>query len=322
MPLLYTDPLFLEHKTGQHPESPDRLRAITKRLLEGKLVESFKSGTLRDATDSELLRVHSQRHIDRVRQFAESGGGRIESDTVVSPRSFEVALKAAGTACDAVDRVLTDADQKIACCLIRPPGHHALPSDPMGFCLFNNVAVAARHAIAEHDLSRVLIVDWDVHHGNGTQDIFYESEDVTFFSAHRFPFYPGTGDRDETGRGKGLGTIFNLPVEFGTARTEYLKAFGSMLEDAARQAKPELILISAGFDAHRLDPIGSLGLESEDFATLTKLVLDVAKQHCGGRCVSLLEGGYNVDALAESVEQHLQEISRNAHPAGGSKSPS
>ena len=178
----------------------------------------------------------------------------------------------------------------------------------MGFCLFNNVAVAAQHAIEKHKLNRILVVDWDVHHGNGTQDIFYEEGQVTFFSAHRSPFYPGTGAKSETGTGKGLGTIFNLPLEFGVSRKDYFKAFEASLNDAASNSKPELILISAGFDAHRLDPIGSLGLESEDFAELTKLLLAAATEYCQGRCVSLLEGGYNVDALAESVEQHLQVL--------------
>ncbi len=306
MPLLYSDPLFLEHETGQHPECADRLRAVHAKLAGSKLAAKFENGTLRDATTDELLRVHSAGHIGRVEQFAKAGGGRIETDTVVSRKSFVVAANAAGTACDAVDRVLAAGTKhRIACCLTRPPGHHALADDPMGFCLFNNVAVAARHAIAAHELSRVLIVDWDVHHGNGTQDIFYEDGQVTFFSAHRFPFYPGTGDSNETGKGEGLGSTFNLPVRFGTQRANYLAAFRSMLEKAAEHSKPELVLISAGFDAHRLDPIGSLGLETEDFATLTEYVLDVARQHAKGRCVSLLEGGYNVDALADSVEQHL-----------------
>jgi acetoin utilization deacetylase AcuC-like enzyme len=174
----------------------------------------------------------------------------------------------------------------------------------MGFCLLNNVAIAAAHARAAHRLDLVLIVDWDVHHGNGTQDIFYADGQVSFFSAHRFPFYPGTGDTDETGTGAGLGAIFNLPVEFGTSRDDYKKAFAAMLEDAARRSRPQLILLSAGFDAHREDPVGNLGLESEDFADLTRMITAVADQHCGGKIVSLLEGGYNVERLAESVELH------------------
>lgn len=307
MALLYTAPTFLQHETGKHPESPERLRTVAGHLDAVKLPERFESGKVVPATVEQLARVHSAGHIERVREFAEQGGGRIEADTVVSPKSFDVALRAAGTACDAVDRVLKGEHSR-ACCLTRPPGHHALADDPMGFCLFNNAAVAARQAVAEHKLSRVLIVDWDVHHGNGTQDIFYDDAEIYFLSSHRFPFYPGSGTREETGTGQGLGTVFNLPVEYGTARRQFLAEFERLLTDCAKRCRPELVIISAGFDAHRLDPIGSLELETEDFAALTKLVLDVADEYCNGRCVSLLEGGYNVQALAESVEQHLKVI--------------
>jgi acetoin utilization deacetylase AcuC-like enzyme len=180
----------------------------------------------------------------------------------------------------------------------------------MGFCLFNNAALAAAHAIARHHLNRILIVDWDVHHGNGTQDTFYSEERVGFFSAHRSPFYPGTGMADETGTGSALGTKFNLPLRFGISRQEYLTRFETMLEQSAQRIKPELIIISAGFDAHAADPIGSLGLATEDFSSLTRLVLQAADQHCGGKVVSLLEGGYNVHALAESIECHMRELAR------------
>ena len=307
MAILYTDPVFLQHETGKHPESAERLRTVTAHLKATGLPARFEPGKIVPATIEQLARVHSPGHLARVRQFSQDGGGRIEADTVVSSKSYDVALRAAGTVCDAVDRVLNN-EHRRAVCLSRPPGHHALADDPMGFCLFNNVAVAARQAVAEHQLSRVLIVDWDVHHGNGTQDIFYDDAEIFFFSAHRFPFYPGSGTKEETGTGKGLGTVFNLPVTFGTPRREYLAAFEQLLSESARRCRPELVLISAGFDAHRLDPIGSLGLETEDFATLTKCVLDVADEYCGGQCVSLLEGGYNVQMLAESVEQHLTVI--------------
>lgn len=313
MALLYTDPIFLQHETGRHPESAERLRSVTAHLDAVKLPARFEAGKIVPATIEQLARVHSAGHIERVREFAEQGGGRIEADTVVSRKSFDVALRTAGTACAAVDRVLKE-DHTRACCLARPPGHHALADDPMGFCLFNNAAVAARQAISEHKLSRVLIVDWDVHHGNGTQDIFYDDAEIYFLSAHRFPFYPGSGTREETGTGQGLGTVFNLPVEYGTARRQYLTEFEQLLADCAKRCCPELVIISAGFDAHRLDPIGSLDLETEDFATLTKLVLDVADEYCDGRCVSLLEGGYNVQALAESVEQHLTVIADRDGP--------
>lgn len=305
--LLYCDDRFLRHDTGAHPESARRLEYVHAHLTETGLQGRFASGFVRPATVAELGRVHGPDYLVAVREFAEAGGGRIEVDTVLSPDSFQVARLAAGAAVDAVDQVLTGPHRQ-AVCLVRPPGHHARPRAAMGFCLFNNVAVAAAHALAAHDLSHVLIVDWDVHHGNGTQEIFYEDDRVYFFSAHRFPFYPGTGAAEETGRGRGLGTTFNLPLPFGISRKEYHERFARMLADAADRCRPELVLVSAGFDAHAADPIGSLGLETEDFATLTHLVQQVAAQHCGGRLVSLLEGGYNVRALAESVACHLEEL--------------
>jgi acetoin utilization deacetylase AcuC-like enzyme len=259
------------------------------------------------ASRARLERIHEPAHIERVATLAERGGGRLDSDTVVSPASFDVAQLAAGAAGDAVDRVLAGKD-KTALCLVRPPGHHAIPERGMGFCLFNNVAVAASVALSEHQLDRVLIVDWDVHHGNGTQDTFYADGRVGFFSIHRWPFYPGTGAVDETGTGDGLGATRNLPIQFGTPRVRYMDTFRRELEDFAARIRPQLVLVSAGFDSHRTDPIGSLGLEVEDFAELTKIVADVAAAHAGGRIVSLLEGGYNPPVLAECVESHLRGL--------------
>jgi acetoin utilization deacetylase AcuC-like enzyme len=305
--LLYSDPCFLNHLTGRHPETPDRLRAITERLQATGLADRFDTGRIRTADVNEIGRIHDPAYIRQVEEWAASGGGQVEADTVMSPDSYNVARLAAGTAVDAVERVI-NGEYRRAFCLIRPPGHHALHAAPMGFCLFNNVAVAAQHAVEELGLARVLIVDWDVHHGNGTQDVFYSDGRVHFFSSHRAPFYPGTGATDETGTGAGLGSIFNLPLRFGITRREFLERFTSMLEQAAARAKPELILISAGFDAHRADPVGSLGLEAEDFTTLTRLVADCANQQCGGKIVSLLEGGYNLQALADSVEAHAEEL--------------
>jgi acetoin utilization deacetylase AcuC-like enzyme len=256
---------------------------------------------------AELERVHDPHYVEHLQRYAAAGGGQIEADTVLSERSYEVARLAAGAACDAVRRVVAGEDQT-ALCLVRPPGHHARPHDPMGFCLFNNVAVAARAALAEQQLDRVLVVDWDVHHGNGTQEMFWEDGRVGFLSIHRWPFYPGTGDADETGAGRGLGWIANEPVEFGTPRALFHDRFERALLSLAAKVRPQLVLISAGFDAHREDPVGSLGLEVEDFARLTQTVLAVAREHAGGRVVSLLEGGYNPARLAESVETHLTEL--------------
>jgi acetoin utilization deacetylase AcuC-like enzyme len=306
-PYLYSDPIFLEHETGLHPECPARLRHLDDYLKTHSIAHKFQRVPFESAQPANLELIHTPAHVDAVRRFAASGGGRIESDTVVSPRSFEVAIHAVGAALAAVDAVVTGQAPQ-AVCLIRPPGHHALPHTPMGFCLFNNVSIAAAYALKRHGLSRVLIVDWDVHHGNGTQDTFYESDAVYFFSIHRYPFYPGTGAAHETGMRQGLGTKFNLPIRFGMPRHTYREAFHTTLEQAAIRCRPEIVLISAGFDAHAADPIGSLGLESEDFGPLSKLVRQVADQYCHGRVVSLLEGGYTVSALAESVACHMDAL--------------
>ncbi len=309
MTLLYTDSLFLKHETGNHPERPARLRSITERLDKAGLPKKCTAGTYKPLAEETVAKVHAPAVIMRNKQVAEHGGGRVDPDTVLSADSFTVALAAAGACVAAVDAVLAGTD-RTALCLVRPPGHHATPTRSMGFCLFNNIALAARNAIDKHKLERVLIVDWDVHHGNGTQDIFFEDPNVVFYSIHRYGmgFYPGTGAADETGRGKGQGHIINAPVKFGTARKEYHGLFTNTLEKAANLIKPELVLLSAGFDAHAKDPIGSLGLETEDFATLTKEVLEVARTHAGGRLVSCLEGGYDLGALAESVQAHLEGL--------------
>ncbi|MEZ6067534.1 MAG: histone deacetylase [Planctomycetaceae bacterium] len=302
--LLYDDPVFEQHETRSHPECPQRLVAIRRRLSADGLLDRCTRVATRPAEDSDLELVHSKDHIENVRIFAASGGGNLDPDTIASKESYNVARLAAGTAVDAVDRVIAGEANR-ALCLVRPPGHHALPHKAMGFCLFGNIAVAAAHVRAAHDLDRVLIVDWDVHHGNGTQDMFYDDGQVHFLSLHRWPFYPGTGAADETGTGNGLGATLNLPLKFGVSRQDYRQGFANALEKIAARCRPELILLSAGFDAHAADPIGSLGLESEDFADMTRIVCDVAALHCGGRLVSLLEGGYNVEKLAESVAAHL-----------------
>ncbi len=307
MTILYSGARFQEHLTGRHPESPQRLEAILAHLAERKLDTRCAKGEFTFATKEQLQTVHTAAHVAHVEKFVAAGGGRIEQDTVCSPKSWDAARLAAGASLSAVDAVLKGTD-KTALCLVRPPGHHALAGEPMGFCLFNNVAIAARHAVETHKLKRVLIVDWDVHHGNGTQALFYRDEQVYFFSSHRFPFYPGTGDSDETGAGPGLGTTFNLPLAFGISRKEFLSRFENMLSQAAERCRPELILLSAGFDAHREDPVGSLSLETEDFSKLTDLVKQIAAAHCGGKLVSLLEGGYNTKRLAESVGVHLERL--------------
>jgi acetoin utilization deacetylase AcuC-like enzyme len=308
MTLLFSDPIFLEHDTGQHPERIERLRAIHARLNQAGLLQRCQQGPFKPLTPEAIARVHVPEMLERVRQTAEQGGGRLDPDTVVSSASYDVGLAAPGACVAAVDAVL-DGTARNALCLVRPPGHHATPTRSMGFCLFNNVALAARHALSR-GLNRLLIVDWDVHHGNGTQDIFEADPQVTFFSIHRFGhgFYPGTGSGSETGTGAGLGHTVNAPVRYGTSRSDYHAAFRRFLERAAQLSKPELVLLSAGFDAHQRDPIGSLGLQTEDFTTLTRTVLEVAQAHAAGRLVSCLEGGYDLEALAESVQAHLEEL--------------
>ena len=309
MALLYTDPIFLEHETGRHPENPGRLRAIMARLEKAGLIQDCKKGSFQPLSEAALLSVHAPAVAARAKAMAEHGGGYLDPDTVVCPASFRVALWAAGACVAAVDEMMKGTDQR-ALCLVRPPGHHATPERSMGFCLFNNIALAAQHARSAHGLGRILIVDWDVHHGNGSQDIFFARPEVFFFSIHRYGngFYPGTGAADETGTGPGLGATLNVPVRWGTSRRDYLGLYRNALEKAADRIKPELVLVSAGFDAHVNDPIGSLGLEVEDFVALTEMAADVANSHAGGRLVSCLEGGYNLDALAESVQAHLETL--------------
>jgi acetoin utilization deacetylase AcuC-like enzyme len=234
MTLLYTDPLFLRHETGRHPECPDRLRAITTRLDQTGLTARCQLANFQSLSAEAVLGIHAPAQVEQAREVSENGGGFLDGDTPVSSQSFEVALAAAGACVAAVDAVIAGTTRN-ALCLVRPPGHHATPTHSMGFCIFNNIALAAHHARTAHALTRILIVDWDVHHGNGTQDIFYEAPEVVFYSAHRYGrgFYPGTGAADETGRGRGAGHIFNLPLRFGISRQDYRAAFTSTLEKAA-----------------------------------------------------------------------------------------
>lgn len=314
MTLLFSNPLFLQHQTGEHPECPARLKAILGRLHKSGLTAQCHEEEFTPLSEVAVAAVHERRVIETAKHLAKNGGGYIDADTVVSPHSFAVALAAAGACVSAVDAVLAGRGRN-ALCLVRPPGHHATAERSMGFCLFNNIALAAQHARTAHGLNRVLIVDWDVHHGNGTQDIFFADPSVYFMSIHRYGhgFYPGTGAANETGTGAGLGATLNVPVRYGTKRTDYRAIYEQALEKAADAIKPELILISAGFDAHVRDPIGSLDLETEDFAHLSKFIIDVARTHCKGRIVSCLEGGYNLDALAEGVQAHLEELLGASH---------
>lgn len=311
MTLLYDDPCFLHHETGAHPERAERIRVAGERLERSGLSGQCIRPKWSDVSPARLARVHAQRYINEVWALAKSGGGDLEAETVVSPASHSVALHAAGAVCNAAERVVRGEDRN-AFCLIRPPGHHALLDRAMGFCLFNNVAIAARAAINDLGLERVLIVDWDIHHGNGTQATFWEDPQVGFLSIHRWPFYPGTGAADEIGEGAGRGFTANLPVEYGTPRKQYIGRFAAALETFTEKLKPQLVFLSAGFDPHRRDPVGDLGLETEDFLPLTTLVLEAAEAYAGGKLVSVLEGGYNPAVNADCIELHVGELLRRS----------
>lgn len=307
MTLFYYDPVFMEHNTGDHPENPGRLLAVVRYLNFVALDSMCTRPAWKPASEEQLCLVHTPAHLEALRQFAVTGDGWIDEDTFMCERSYAVARLAAGAAIDAVQRVVAGEDTS-AFCLVRPPGHHALPDRAMGFCLLNNVAIAAKIATSQLGVQRVLIVDFDVHHGNGTQAVFWHDAQVAYFSMHRAPFYPYTGSENEVGPTESKGTTCNVEVRAGTPRTVVLERFRTKLTQFSDEFRPELVIISAGFDAHRDDPIGSLGLMTEDFVVMTQAIIDVAQRHAGGRIVSVLEGGYNPDVLADCVAEHLETL--------------
>lgn len=299
------DPEYLTHDTGfGHPERPQRLDAIVEAVGASGLDATLKHIAPRRATVDELALVHHPAHIELIQAISSEGGGRLGYDTPLSAESYDVALLAAGGVLNAVDAVV-DGRVRHAFACGRPPGHHASPAEGMGFCLFNNVAVGARYATREKGLERILIVDWDVHHGNGTQDAFYDAGDVLFFSIHQYPLYPGSGASHERGVGAGEGTTLNAPVPAGSLDEDYIRVFEETLIPAAREFPPDLVMISAGFDAHEDDPLAGIHLTTEGFGRLTHLVRDIAEEHCEGRIVSTLEGGYSLRGVSSSVVAHL-----------------
>ncbi|MBP0445939.1 histone deacetylase family protein [Roseomonas sp. SSH11] len=305
--LLLTHPACLRHENGpHHPECPDRLRAVIQ-ALEAQEFSALVRAEAPEASREALLRVHPAAHIDRILALRPGPGELIhlDADTAMNAHSAEAALRAAGAGVEAVDCVMR-AEFPRAFCAVRPPGHHAEPGTPMGFCLFSNAAVAARHAQAAHGVERVAVLDFDVHHGNGTQAAFWDEPSLMFASSHQFPLYPGTGDASETG----AGNILNVPLAAGTDGPAFRRAWErDILPEVARFA-PGLIIISAGFDAHRADPLAGLRLVEEDFAWVTEAICEVANASCGGRVVSMLEGGYDLGALARSTAAHLRALVR------------
>ncbi len=305
--LLYHHPDFALHDTKSHPESVARITHVNQMLKDSGWLGRCKLPTWEPATLKQCERNHDPAYLKELEDWCQHDAGRVEVDTVVSKGSWTAAILAAGAVCDAVQRVVASEDNT-AFCAIRPPGHHAMPKSAMGFCLLNNIAVGALHA-RWLGLNKVLIIDWDVHHGNGTQATFWEDPTVGFVSIHRFPFYPGTGKADETGSGKAMGTKVNIPVAASIAPDEFLKRLFESSEKLANQIKPDLILLSAGFDAHRLDPVGGLTLEAEHYRQAGKWIAQLAGQHCGGKLVSILEGGYHLKHMPECVDAHLQGMS-------------
>jgi acetoin utilization deacetylase AcuC-like enzyme len=306
---LVADARVKKHDTGiGHPEQPARYSAVMNRLEWSGLAHDLIRLPSRLTTDDELALAHTHRYIDLVdREVAEKRPSLSTGDTDLCPDSATIARLAAGCVLSAVDAVFAQ-EVVNAFCVVRPPGHHASASVGMGFCLFNNIAVGARYALAKHSAERVLIVDWDVHHGNGTQDIFYQDGQVLFFSTHQSPWYPGTGARYETGEGKGAGKIINCPLPAGSGRAEIAGAFREQLLPAASAFQPDLVMISAGFDSRVDDPLGQFLLTDADFRELTGMLLELAAKYCHGRLVSVLEGGYNLEGLAMAAEAHVRAL--------------
>ncbi len=303
---LFTDDLFLQHDTGRsHPENASRLLAIRARLEQG-LASRFLPMKRHTATTDAVAAIHDERYIRALQEVCRQHGGYLDGDTPVSDQSFDAAMLAAGAGLEAAEQIHAG-NMERALLLVRPPGHHSLRTRAMGFCLFNNVAICARH-LQKLGFPKIAIVDWDVHHGNGTQDSFYDDDSVYFVSLHQFPFYPGTGAAAETGSGRGKGFTLNCPLPAGSDGARYRKAFENQVLPGLEAFAPDVLLISAGFDAHMDDPLAGMELTAGDFEWMTRKLLEFANRQTGGRMISFLEGGYDLRALADCVEAHASVL--------------
>ncbi len=300
----YSHPVCITHEPGpHHPESPDRLKSVMAALGDGAF-DALKRFESPAATPDVIALMHDPDYVDYIlRAVPESGYAQLDPDTILSPGSGEAVLRAVGGICAAVDDVLTGKAFN-AFCAMRPPGHHAERAQAMGFCLFNNIAIAARHAQTKHGVDKVAVIDFDVHHGNGTQHMFDQDRTLFYGSSHQFPAYPGTGAASETG----VGNIVNVPLSPGSGSEPFRAAYTDVILPELRAFNPDLLLVSAGFDAHIQDPLCQLNVTTEDFAWITKELMEVADECCDGRLVSTLEGGYDLDALAESVCVHVEAL--------------
>ncbi|MEK7270062.1 MAG: histone deacetylase [Planctomycetota bacterium] len=306
--LLYSHPLFRKHRTGHgHPECSERLDSIEQALRAKGLWDRCRAPEFKPASEDDLRLVHTAEHVAFVKACGQQTPFRIDGETVMSKDSWDAALLAAGACIDAADRIAAGEDSR-ALCLVRPPGHHATPHQSMGFCLFNNIAIAAEHLKRRHGVERILIADFDVHHGNGTQDAFWNDPAVFYVSTHRAPFYPGSGAKDEAGEGEGKGFTLNIPFDLLDHGDDVALAWKKALARISDEFKPQYVLVSAGFDAWKNDPIGGLNFEIRHFAEITGLLVDAANATADGRIISTLEGGYDVDRLGTLVAAHLEAM--------------
>lgn len=315
---------YLRHDTKHHPESAERLISIVRKLEERGLTAKLEKVLPEPASPEQIEYVHTGSYLKKVEATSKRGGGMLDPDTPLCSETYNIALLAAGGVIKAVDEVMDGSNAlKHLFALVRPPGHHATPNRGMGFCIFSNVAIAAEQLKRQHGLKRILIVDWDVHHGNGTQDAFFDDPSVLYFSTHQYPHYPGTGGGEEVGDGEGEGFTVNVPLPAGTDDAGYLYALNNILVPIAMEFRPEFVLVSAGFDAHTADPLASMYVTSSGYGLFTDIIMAIAEKNCGGQIVLALEGGYNLDAIAESTLSVFNSLlSNNGELKEGTISPS